>query len=379
VELRVAVGRVMAGAAAVVSVVASLGCADGGDARTNPAGVDQGALGALLAEVETGWWRGQGGETVEVWVCHVPAGSTAAAYGGLAWRADLDPVALSDELAPAGDYFATLSNGVYRPFFAAGGAVELAATDGPDQCVDSALAASTTAADVVLAIADAEQAEGQPGGYGNGGTCPAAPPCPAATSRRYAYVGASDFHPEWGDRPPLDLVEHELGHTLGLVHSGYDPTAAQPYTSVLDVMSNSAAPRDTQPGRRDAPGTLAIQRVIAGWFDLAALEVAPESGTTVTLAPSAGTEGVRVLVLPVDDLSFLTVELLPATGLDAHLPHGGGVAVHLVALGADGIAITPLAGAPADSLLAEGATWRGYGWRVSVAAGWRITAEPAGA
>ena len=243
----------------------------------------------------------------------------------------------------------------------------------------SALAASTTAADVVLAIADAEQAEGQPGGYGNGGTCPAAPPCPAATSRRYAYVGASDFHPEWGDRPPLDLVEHELGHTLGLVHSGYDPTAAQPYTSVLDVMSNSAAPRDTQPGRRDAPGTLAIQRVIAGWFDLAALEVAPESGTTVTLAPSAGTEGVRVLVLPVDDLSFLTVELLPATGLDAHLPHGGGVAVHLVALGADGIAITPLAGAPADSLLAEGATWRGYGWRVSVAAGWRITAEPAGA
>lgn len=374
-NVRGAVGCVMAAAA----VVSTLGCSDGGTSRAAAVAIHDPALDALTARVEPGWWRGQGAETVEVWVCRVPADSTAPAYGGLEWRAELDPVRLTDELAPAGDYFATLSNGVYRPFFAAGGVVDLAATDGPEQCVEAALAASTTAADVVLAIADAEQAEGQPGGLGNGGDCPAAPPCPATQSRRYAYVGASDFHPEWGDRPPLDLVEHELGHTLGLVHSGYDPTAPQPYTSALDVMSNSAAPRDTQPDRRDAPGTLAIQRVIAGWLDLASLAVVPSGGAMVALSPSAGTDGVRGLVLPVDDLSFLTVELLPAAGLDAHLPHGGGVAVHLVALGDDGIRIDPLAGVPADTLLTEGGMWNGFGWSVTVDARWRVTVAQAGA
>ena len=73
----------------------------------------------------------------------------------------------------------------------------------------------------MLAVADAEHAADQPGGIGSGGDTHRAE-APASAARRWAYVGANDFSADWGDDPPMDLVEHELGHTLGWVHSGTD-------------------------------------------------------------------------------------------------------------------------------------------------------------
>ena len=57
--------------------------------------------------------------------------------------------------------------------------------------------------------------------------------------------------------------------------------------------------------------------------------------TTITtvvcgeLSSSTGAAALRLLVLPIDDSQFLTVELLSATGFDDALPQSG-VALHLV-------------------------------------------------
>ena len=49
---------------------------------------------------------------------------------------------------------------------------------------------------------------------------------------------------------------------------------------------------------------------MAGWLvDDDIVQADPTGDTTVTLEPSTGDEGLRLLVLPVDDTAFLTVEL----------------------------------------------------------------------
>jgi hypothetical protein len=148
--------------------------------------------------------------------------------------------------------------------------------------------------------------------------------CPASQTRRAAYVGASDFY-EPG-HPLLDLIEHEIGHTLDLPHS-VDATGNE-YGSPLDVMSDSAAPRAADPERTDAPDTIAVDRIALGWMPEAAIAVGPGR---FELSASTGTTGTRVIVLPVDDRSFLTVEYLPKAGFDEHLAHGG-LAMHRVSL-----------------------------------------------
>ena len=68
----------------------------------------------MLALAAPGQWRGQGEETVEVWVCRVPAGSTAAEYGQLPLRLDLTAAAVAAAVAPLTSYFDQLSLGAYR-------------------------------------------------------------------------------------------------------------------------------------------------------------------------------------------------------------------------------------------------------------------------
>ncbi len=334
---------------------------------------------SFLRAAATGTWRANAEERIEVWVCHVPGDATAAVYGGLPLRLPLTVPGVVEVLdAGVTAYFETVSHGQYSPRFVAGGEVQMAADDEPQACIDQAIAGAASDTRAVLVVADAEHAAGQPGGFSNGGDqCPADPPCGAAQSRRFVYIGASDFHPDWGDDPPLDLVEHELGHALGWVHSGFDATAVMPYLSALDVMSNSAAPREIDPERRDAPDTLAVQRLIAGWLTAVDVLVAPPEGGSATLQPSTGSEGLRLLVLPVDATSFLAVELLTADGFDAHLP-ADGVAVHLVTLdGSTVLPMEPLVGnLPFTDLLQQGESLATHGWSISVGDGWRVSAEP---
>jgi hypothetical protein len=100
------------------------------------------------------------------------------------------------------------------------------------------------------------------------------------------------------------------------------------------------------------------------------------TGSTVTLASSAGTTGTRLAVITLDDHRFLTVELLLAEGFDDHLP-ASGVAVHLIDATGSERTQTPLVGlAPFDDLLTPGETFSALDWSVAVSDGWRVTMKP---
>ena len=358
--------------AAVVACV--LGAACGGDTGepslpNTPSAAQPPALDALVAANSS---RLAGSDTFEVWVCEVAAGATDPVYGGLPLRLQLTPEGVTEVVAGATAYFEELSNGAYSPEFVAGGVARLGVDDPPQTCIDQAVEGADADVNGVLVVADAEHGADQPGGFADArGRCAQAP-CSVAESRRYVYMGASDFHPDWDDAPPLDLLQHELGHSIGWVHSGIGDDGA--YLSSLDVMSNSAAPRTVDPTRRDGQGTLAINLLMAGWLDPARAWTAPIAGGSVTLAPVTADMGVSLVVLPIDDDHFVTVELLTAEGLNSHLPESG-LAVHLVTL-ADGAIerMHPVAGEPPFTDLAQvGEELTVEGWRVAIGDGYRLT------
>lgn len=332
-------------------------------------GVPSAELPSPLTEVlatADGWrWFTQGDDVLQVWVCHVPDDTQAAIYGGLPLRLPLTAKEVTDILrSSVPSYFETISHHQYRPVFEVGGEIDMSATDEPGDCIAAAQEQADPAAKGLFVVADAEHGETEPGGFGDIGRTCAQTSCPVSDTGRAAYIGASDFHPDWGDRKPMDLVEHEIGHLLGWGHSG---VVGRDYLSALDVMSNSAAPRDTDPDRRDAPDTIALNRLLAGWLPVSAVWVAPDDGGSVTLAPSTGENGTRVAVLPVSDTLFLTVELLTASGFDAHLPTGG-IAVHLVEVGNGRVqTASPLTGdAPFTDLLQVGQSLDIEGWHIEV-------------
>jgi hypothetical protein len=147
------------------------------------------------------------------------------------------------------------------------------------------------------------------------------------------------------------------------------------YDSALDVMSDSAAPRATDPARRDGPDTLAIDRLISGWIGLdRTITVTSEADVHLTPSntPTTDKEGRSVtgdflLILPAGRSAFVTVEALSNTGYDAHLPDAG-VAVHTVTTKRGEIfRVVPEFGAPPfDHLLSDGARVEAGGWAIAV-------------
>ena len=314
-------------------------------------------------------------DTFEVFTCAVPLTTTDPIYGRLTLRLALTPaqlvIKLNDTVTP---YFEALSHGRYHPRFTAGSTLSMKDDETHDHCVERAVDKSAPDASGVMVIATAEHLSTEAGGWGRPGTTCAAEFCPAARTRRALYVGASDFHVDWGPVPAVDLTEHEMGHTLGLPHSG-DPSSSNQHDSALDLMSNSASPRDVDRARRNGPDTLAINRVALGWLSARDLVVASRDGGTFTLSPSTGARGLRLLVLPLASDSFLTVEYLTADGFNDFLPSPG-LAVHKVdqpalacgdCAGSQRVQTTLGGAAPHLQLLStQGSSWVLNGWKVTV-------------
>ncbi len=353
---------------------------------TGPSAADLPAVRELLAAAEPLRRNSLGPDTLGVWICHVPLDIQDPIYNQADLRLSLEPQHVTDLLNQfIVPYFETLSHDQYQPSFVAGGEVAIEKDQTNNDCVSQAQEQAGDDIDGLIVIADAEHGANQPGGWGRpGDPCPDNVPCPAKVSGRATYIGASDFHPDWGDEPAVDLEEHEIGHSIGFPHSG----DAEGHTSALDLMSNSAAPRDVDPTRRDAPDTLAVNRLAAGWLPLDGVLVG-ERGQGYELVPSNADRGPRLLILPLDDDRFITVELLANTGFDAHLPTSG-IAVHLIdqspsACHSAGSTTTclneqrfqPTLGSqpPHTDLFTDGETFIGEGWTVAVtqtADGWTV-------
>jgi hypothetical protein len=314
---------------------------------------------------------------VTVWRCDVPVSSTSDWFAESNFRLHDSPEDLARRIAPAAAWFDRQSGGLFVPQFEAGGVVALADGEGPEVCVAAAEKSVRETNDApVLVVGTAEHRGERPGGWGRPGV---------------AYVGAADFHPDWGERPPLDLVEHELGHALGWTHSG----VGGELNSALDAMSDSAAPRAIDPQRRDAPGVLLAHLREVGWiadsdsgeFDAAggSILLRAWSGVSAERRSSANVDdgqdpvdsvdatdpsvGWPVLLVVLDAGNGalpLTVEVKTDSGDDDHLERSG-VIIHRVEADGD---LTPLVGtAPFLRPLGDGDEWSGAGWTVSVAEG----------
>ena len=138
----------------------------------------------------------------------------------------------------------------------------------------------------------------------------------------------------WKGNPPLDLVEHELGHALDWPHSStsVDNFGSGIYDSDVDVMSNSAAPRENFPDTRNAPGPLAINMYLAKWLQdthVVSLESGTRTFELVATETDLAVDGARLLMVAVNDSIVLTVELIKASGDNQHLLHDR-VVVHQV-------------------------------------------------
>ena len=289
--------------------------------------------------------RGSLGIGTDVWevaVCAVPADVTSDEFAPDTVRLDRSPAEIAELLSPVSDYFDRWSQGSYVPTFEPGAAVSIDSSQGSDECVARAIAASNETANGVIVVADAPLTPDDPGGWGRvGDACEQ--PCSVTESGRAVFVGATDFLPDWGDAPPLDLIEHELGHAIGWAHSstlegsgaGHDT-----YDSPYDVMSASDAPRASNSERRHAPGVLAVNMLASGWLhssEVREIEWASRpvgewtDAVRVASTDSLRDDGLaRLVVLDLGAGRFVTLELLADRGDDDHLTSPGLIVHELV-------------------------------------------------
>ena len=281
-----------------------------------------------------------GTDSWEVVMCQIPRETIDPIFAPSNDRLDLSSADIVNELGPVVEYFVRWSSGRYLPYFIAAQGVSISADEKSDVCVDRALDQAADSTRGVLVIADAQHTETAVGGWGRPGS-PCVQNCSARLTRRAIYVGASDFTPFWKGDPPLDLIQHELGHALDWPHSStsVDNFGSGVYDSEVDVMSDSAAPRNVNPDERNAPGPLAINMYLARWLDdrnVVIVEKGTKSLNLVATKTDLAVDGLRLVLVPVDNSTVISIEVLEATGDNQHLLHDRVVIHHIDVAGEAG-------------------------------------------
>jgi hypothetical protein len=318
----------------------------------------------------------------EVAICRIPDDVADPTYATDAERLVLDVDALVGRLEGVSEYFSRWSHERFSIEWMTAADVVIDSDETSYDCADRALDASDPTTNGVLVVADAQHTVEAPGGWGRRGErCDR--PCAARESRRAAYVGASDFVSYWGDDSPLDLIEHEIGHALGWPHSATSVGVGDNnvYDSDLDVMSNSAAPREVDETRRHAPGVLALNAWSAGWLDddevvvVSLDDIRPgDWQDAVHLSASDSSPAASRVRLVVIDLgvSWLTVEFLADRGDNDHLPESG-VVIHEIVFDTDAPegrwhVVRPVG--PSGSLILDaGRQWTSPDWGLTIRVG----------
>lgn len=327
-----------------------------------------------------------GADHWEVALCRIPDDVEDSTYEVSAERLAVDVETIVDRLVGVSEYFSRWSHGRYSLEWSSAADVAITASETSYDCVDRALDQSRADSSGVLVIADSQHAVDAPGGWGRRGErCDR--PCAARESRRAAYVGASDFVSYWGDESPLDLIEHEVGHALGWPHSATAAGVGEShvYDSDVDLMSNSAAPRDLDPTRRHGPGVLAFNAWLAGWLDdseIIFMELADtQSGDwqdairLVTTDSPPNESNVRLVMIDLGS-TLLSVEAVADRGDNDHRRESG-VALHEIVFDADAPEGRWHVVQPAESdrslVLGSGNEWTSATGEVSIRVG-RFTA-----
>lgn len=286
-----------------------------------------------LALPETPWTD----DTWQVMVCRVPTDIEDPIYdqSGIRLEASVDEVLQA--IREVSDYFARWSVGRYTIEFVPGPDLGITGTETAQSCLDAGLDASDRRATGVVVVADAPHRDDRPGGWSQPGTGCASDTCPARESRRGVYLGAADFMglDQASAEVPLDLVEHEIGHALGWPHSSRDTSR---YDSVIDLMSDSAAPRRLSPSRRHGPGVLAFHRLGAGWLDRDRVVVLGPGTVRIALGAPGDRDRAEMAVIRLDRHRVLTIEVIADVGDNDHLAESG-VAVHLIEWGPEVCAV----------------------------------------
>ena len=140
-----------------------------------------------------------------------------------------------------------------------------------------------------------------------------------ATGRRAAYVGRQRLRSDRGARcraRPHRARDRAHARPAALGRPDRDGRRRRAlYTSALDLMSDSAAPRDVDPARRDGPAMLAADLLALGWVARRRRSPSSTRRPSSSCSPERPTAPPgRVAVVPLDDDRLLTVELLVPTG-----------------------------------------------------------------
>lgn len=270
-----------------------------------------------------------GVDRIAVWVCDVPAGSTAPEYANPA-RLTVDAAAVAEwantNVTP---YFTAISGGRYSPTFTAVGRMALTTGDGLQDCLDKTVGA--TGAPYTNSFATDTSTYGV--GLGSpGGIFPADRfnydlfAQPPSVTRRGFWVGGGSVV----DQPSPNVAIHEVGHTLHWPHSYFGPSS--PYDNPTDIMSGQ--PDDGWCRRPSGGGfelwpcvaqnTMAFNRFAAGWIDDSQVAVHNSGTASYTLTPPAAA-GLQMVAIPApgDPRVMLTLEARPKQGNDRFFAVGG--------------------------------------------------------